>query len=211
MSDSDETDRASLSVGVVLLAAGESRRMGAPKQLLPFGDTTLIGHAIRQALSSGCSSVIVVLGANVDSIHHTLLDQPVSVVENPDWREGMGASIRVGLKELLKLSPELDGVLLMLVDQPFLKPNDLRDLVVGFEQSRAGIVASRYEKDGEEIIGVPALFGRSLFPELLALTANEGAKNIIRTHYDQTYLLSCPAGNFDLDTREDYKRALKQL
>jgi molybdenum cofactor cytidylyltransferase len=185
--------------------------MGVPKQLLPFGDTTLIGHAIRQALASGCSSVVVVLGANADSICNTLLDQPVSVVENPDWREGMGASIRVGLRELLRLSPELDGVLLMLVDQPFVKQNDLRELVVGFERSRGCIVASRYERDEVEIVGVPALFGRSLFPELLALRGGEGAKKIILANYPQTCLFSCPAGIFDLDTREDYERALVRL
>lgn len=191
-----------MSIGIVILAAGESARMGSPKQLLAYRGTTLLQHAVNNAESVPGARVAVVLGAHAPQILASLADPRPLVIENPDWREGMGGSIRSGLRALLAEHAELSSVIFQLCDQPYLSAMMLADLISIHEQTGAAIVASEYNGS----LGVPAIFSRDLFPELLALEGATGAKQIIKNHIDQVIGLAFPAGAFDIDTLADFNR-----
>src|SRR5580698_3225387 len=105
--------------GVIILAAGSSSRLGKPKQNLVFQGQTLLQRTIQNAMASVCESVIVILGANAEVVQSTIQNQPIPVIYNPDWTEGMASSIRLGISELKKMLPNIKSVLLMLCDQPF--------------------------------------------------------------------------------------------
>lgn len=193
--------------GVVLLAAGESSRLGRPKQLLPYEGSTLVGHAARVALDSSAEEVVVVLGASAVEVREALGDLPVRTVVNESFPEGMGGSIRVGVGALEGLSREprrhgdtegLDGAIVTLVDQPRVTSEHLKSLVAGLGD--ASIVASSY--DG--VLGAPCAFRREEFPALLALKGDVGARAFLRGEA----VVSVPfaGGQFDIDTPEDASR-----
>ena len=149
-------------IGLVLLAAGESRRMGTPNQLLPFEGKPLVRHAAQVAVASGCSPVVVVLGSSSQNIAPALEGLPVRAVTNSRWAEGMGTSIQAGLAAL---APEhLDGVVITLADQPFVNAAHLAHLIAAQRRSNRPIIASEYSGTA----GIPALFMRPVFDELNA-------------------------------------------
>ncbi|MGB8168878.1 MAG: nucleotidyltransferase family protein [Chthoniobacteraceae bacterium] len=191
-----------MSVGIVILAAGESARMGAPKQLLEFRGATLLQHAIDCARSIRNAPVAVVLGAHAEQIQMHLKGADVLVVENPEWSAGMGGSLRVGLNALLTAHPTLSSVLFLVCDQPLITAAALGNLIAAQERTGHVIVASEY--DG--ILGVPALFGRELFPQLLALGGGEGARQVIAARRDFAIGVPFPDGTVDIDTPVDYAR-----
>jgi molybdenum cofactor cytidylyltransferase len=188
------------TIGLILLAAGASLRMGSPKQLLEFEGQSLIRYAVQNALRSRCFPIVVVLGANNELIKTELTDLPVFIAENPDWEEGMGSSIRQGLELLQSVHPHVKAVVVMLCDQPFVKTPLINMLVEEFEQNNIPMIACAYGGT----IGVPALFSNRFFPELSALDGNEGAKNLILTNQNQSLAIPFPEGNIDIDTPEDY-------
>lgn len=191
-----------MSTGIVILAAGESARIGEPKQLLAYRGKTLLHHAIDTALSLRCAPVVVVLGAHAAQIRAQLDDSRVLIAENPDWRDGMGGSLRAGLRALLAAHPEISAAIFLLCDQPLMSTNTLSILVATHERTGCAIVASEYGG----ACGVPALFARAFFPELLALDGTNGARQIIRAHRDQTIGVPFHDGAFDIDTPADYAR-----
>jgi molybdenum cofactor cytidylyltransferase len=190
-----------MSTGIVILAAGESARMGEPKQLLPYRGTTLLQHAIDAALALG-APVVIVLGAHAAKIRAQLDESRVIITENPGWRAGMGSSLRAGLKALLEANPETDAAIFLLGDQPLVSAATLRILIAWHERTDCGIVASEYDN----ALGVPALFGLKFFPELLALDGKGGARQIIASHRDQVISVPFPEGAIDIDTPADYVR-----
>ncbi len=194
-----------MSTGIVILAAGESTRMGEPKQLLAYRDSTLLQHTIATVLALD-APVVVVLGAHAAQIRAELDEQGALVVENDAWREGMGGSLRAGLGALLAAHPDTTAAIFVLCDQPLLSVATLTDLMAAHERTGAAVVASEY--DGT--LGVPALFARELFPELLALHSTGGAQQIIRKYRGQTVGISFPGGTVDLDTPADYQ-SLREL
>jgi molybdenum cofactor cytidylyltransferase len=187
--------------GLILLAAGSSSRMGRPKQLLPYRGTTLLGHAVATAKDSGCTAIVVVLGANAAEIGETLSGQPVEVVENLLWPEGMGTSIQAGVSALA--GRDLDGVILALADQPLVTPATLRGLVDAHRSTGKPIVAAQYAGTA----GVPVYFHRSYFPALLALSPNQGCKGVILGNRADALLVDCPEAAMDIDTPDDYLQA----
>lgn len=189
-----------MSTGIVILAAGESARMGTPKQLLPCHGTTLLQHTIATACALPGSAVVVVLGAEAGKIRAQVEDSRVHFVENPEWCEGMGGSLRTGLQALLTVDPALSAVIFLVCDQPLLTVATLRTLLATHEQSGCAIVASDYG----ETLGVPALFASSLLPELLALRGTDGARQIIKAHRANAVGIPFPGGAVDLDTPADY-------
>lgn len=189
-----------MSIGIVILAAGESARMGEPKQLLPFRDTTLLRHAVETAHSIPGAPVIVVLGAHADQIRAELGESSAIVVENSRWPDGMGGSLREGLTTLLAAHSEISAAIFLVCDQPLLSATTLSSLVAAYQNTGSAIVASEYGGT----LGVPALFARELFPELLALSGSEGARQIIHAHCDRTTSVPFPEGTIDLDTPTDY-------
>jgi molybdenum cofactor cytidylyltransferase len=196
-----------MSTGIVILAAGESARMGEPKQLLAYRGKTLLHHAIDTALSLPGAPVVVVLGAHAAQIRAQLDEPRVLAAENPEWRDGMGGSLRAGLSALLAAHPGISAAIFLLCDQPLVSTTTLSNLVATQERTGHAIVASEY--DGA--LGVPALFGRELFPELLALHGADGARQIIGTHRDQTIGVPFDDGAIDIDTPADYDRLRNSL
>lgn len=191
-------------IAIVILAAGASTRLAVAKQLLTFRGRSLLRQAAEEALAAGGHPVLVVLGAHAARFHEEIGDLPVSVVVNARWSEGMGTSIRAGIEALTAAvdSHEVVAAVLTVCDQPFLSAALLRELITAHQRSGRALVATTYAGTR----GVPALFSRSLFPELLALHGHEGARRVIQAHPDDTLVVPFPEGAFDIDTAEDYAR-----
>lgn len=186
-------------VGILILAAGASTRLGQPKQLLNFRGKPLIQHMVEVAIATDYQPVSVVLGAHAAAIQPHLASLGVHVTHNPDWQSGMTSSLCCGLQQILRRSPDLDAVVLMVCDQPLVTSALLRRLILGHQTLRYPIVASSYSG----ILGVPALFHRTLFPELLTLVGHGGARSIIEQHRTSCLGLPFAGGAMDLDTPQD--------
>ncbi len=176
--------------------------MGSPKQLLPYQGRSLLRYMAEVALASDCDPIVVVLGANCDRIRPTIADLPLHIIENNRWSEGMGSSIRAGIQPITQINPSLDAVVVMLCDQPLVTASTLNQLIEAYQINRNQVIASAYANT----LGVPALFSRALFPHLLNLTAQVGAKCLIQQYGDQAYAVPFPEGAIDLDTPEDYQQ-----
>ena len=188
------------NTGVVILAAGASSRLGSPKQLLVYSGVTLLQHSIEAAQSSDAVSVVVVLGANADVIRSEI-SNTANVVVNDSWKEGMASTIRFGLQTLVKLNPDVEAVVFMVADQPFVTAELLNDLMELNKKEQRSIVASKYGTT----FGTPVLFTKRFFPELLELTGDVGAKSLVRKYLNETAFVPFPKGEIDIDTVEDYK------
>ena len=192
-----------MKTGVILLAAGSSSRLGRPKQLINYQGKTLIQKAIDEAQNSQADCLLVVLGANPNLIQTGFDHTKTPFVINPNWQFGMSSSMQAGLRFLME-KKAIDQVLLMLCDQPFVDASLLDQLITKKEESGKGIVASAYSNTS----GVPALFDRRYFEELLQLTGSEGAKKVIFNHQAEVQALDFPLGAVDLDTEEDVNKFL---
>jgi molybdenum cofactor cytidylyltransferase len=185
-----------MRVGTIILAAGESKRLGRPKQLAIFEGRTLIERAVDTA-AQVTSPVVVVLGAFAEEIRPKIPTSARAVI-NDQWAAGMASSIQAGLSEI---ESQVDAVLLMVCDQPFVSEEDLAKII---ERAPAGIVAAEYEGT----LGVPALFKREYFDRLRQLSGAEGAKKIILENQTRVARVPIPACAFDIDTTEDYQRLI---
>ena len=191
-------------IGLIILAAGSATRMGRPKQLLSYQGRSLILHAVEVALASLCQPIIVVLGAYAEQIKPELMLKAVQVVENSQWQEGMSSSIRAGISMLLKTNSKLDAVIISLADQPLVSPQIFNQLIQSYQETQKVIIASKYN----ETTGVPALFSNALFPELMQLEGDKGAKALIQKYIDTGLILLIPEAAIDIDTPDDYKQLL---
>ena len=188
-------------IGIIILAAGSSSRMGQSKQLLEIGGEQLLLKSTQVALQSIAEKVIVVLGAN-ELAHRKVIEQlPCEIIVNEDWQQGMGSSLKKGMKELLHDVPKLEAVLVMVCDQPLLTFEHLNAIINKYELTKSEIVASYYSGSA----GVPALFDKSLFEKLLNVEDQAGAKKIILQHKEVIQTIGFPQGSIDLDTPEDYQ------
>ena len=191
--------RAALRFGAIILAAGASTRMGAPKQLLEIGGRPLLVSAIEAALASPAWPVVVVLGAHAEKIRPVLARLPVLVTENPAWAEGMAASIRAGITTLRQFSRRLDAALIALCDQPAFSAATIAQLLAAQRSTGRSIVAARY--GGRH--AAPALFLREHFPALAELTGEEGARTLLNADSARVASVDLPALAVDLDTPAD--------
>lgn len=192
-------------VGLILLAAGESKRMGKPKQLLSYRGNSLIRHAATEAIASDCEPVIVVLGAYGDRLTPELDKLSVHICRNLQWQQGMSSSISTGVKALLELKSDLDAAIVALVDQPLITSKTYNRLIKRYRETKLRAIASIYT----ETIGVPALFDCSLFNELSGLEGKGGAKQLLRSYTNPQHNLTVPEAAIDLDTPNDYQQLLK--
>ncbi len=203
-------------VGIVVLGAGGSTRLGRSKQLLPYRGRTLLRHAVEVALAAARhpgtgesahggetarATVAVVLGADSALMKGELSGTGVLVVDNQRWREGMSTSLRAGLTGLLATG-DPDAALFLTCDQPLVTPELLAELLRLYAATRPGIVACEYGGT----VGVPALFDKALFGELRELTGDAGAKRVIEAHRSGTVTVPFPGGAVDIDTAEDVSR-----
>ncbi|WP_027137328.1 nucleotidyltransferase family protein [Gaetbulibacter saemankumensis] len=193
-------------IALVVLAAGGSKRMGEPKQLLAWGDFTLLEHAIETALEVRPKYVFVVLGANYETLRRKVENYPVEIINNLDWEIGLGSSISKAVKQINDSILKFDGVLFLLADQPFITSNYLEHMMSLFESHKDQILATSYI-DGEK--GVPVLFDAIYFKELEALNGDIGAKQILKAHESKVKILFGGTKNIDLDTQTEYKAAYK--
>lgn len=190
-----------MKTGVILLAAGSSSRLGRPKQLINYQGKTLLQHSIEAAQHSAADDLIVVLGSNADLIQTHIESKEVSVLVDAHWKDGMSSSMQCGLRHLIE-TRQVDQVVLMLCDQPFVHQGLLDQLMLDKKTSGKGIIACSYAGT----VGVPALFDQKYFSELLALKGTEGAKKVILNHQEDTFLVDFPLGAVDLDTEEDVQK-----
>jgi len=190
------------NIGAVILAAGESSRFGQPKQLLPFRGKTLVRTIIDAACEAGCAPVVVIIGSNSETIHAELAHANVLEVRNTNWRSGIGSSIRSGVRALTGHAPDVQAILLLVCDQPAVNAPFIERLIATHQASKKDVVASSYG----DTVGVPALFNRSLFKELLSLGDDSGAKSIILRNAERVERLPFPEGAVDVDTWQDWER-----
>jgi molybdenum cofactor cytidylyltransferase len=190
------------TIGIILLAAGASQRMGSPKQLLSFAGRSLIRHMGDIISDSNCNPKIVVLGANHTLIKPALINLPLQIQINSDWALGMSTSLRCGISAL---PDSVTAIVILLCDQPFVSVALIHQLIQRYEQTQASIVACEYSGTA----GVPALFDRSLFSELQHLTGDQGARRLIQANRDRTLTIPFPQGSIDLDTIEDWTTFLQ--
>ncbi|WP_207510402.1 nucleotidyltransferase family protein [Longitalea luteola] len=191
---------------IIILAAGASTRLGQPKQLLPWQGTTLLRHAVETALAVATNPVVIT-GANAEHLATAVDAGRAKIVYNPDWQEGIASSIRCGLQALLNRTPEPDQVIFMVCDQPFVTPELLLELINERQNTGKSIVASAY--DGT--LGIPALFDRTMFPQLLELQGDTGAKQLIKNNLDDTATVLFPQGNIDIDTLGEYEGLIEKV
>jgi molybdenum cofactor cytidylyltransferase len=189
-------------VAAIVLAAGESRRFGSPKQLLPWGETTLLEHVVDSALGSSVHKTIVVLGHRAEKIGRPLHDRPVELVINEEWEGGLSTSVSAGLHAL---PADYEACLFLLADQPNVTPSLMNKLLDSYRSTLAPIVAPTHK--GRR--GNPVLFARSLFPELLEMEGDQGGRGVILRHREEAELVEVDEGDFflDIDTVDDYERA----
>ncbi len=192
-------------IAVVMLAAGNSNRMGSPKQLLDFGGQPLIRHSVETALASEATHVIVVLGARSEEIAPALDGLNVTIVENPAWEGGMGTSIHTGIAAAERL--DCSAAILTLADQPFVTAQKLNTLIMEHVLNGHGIVTAEYA----ETVGVPVLFSDEYFGHLLALKPDQGCKGVILKNGDVALRVPTPEAEMDVDTPEDYQRLVTIL
>ncbi len=189
------TDNKDVKIGGLLLAAGGSSRLGQPKQLLQFQGKTLLRRAVETLVSSECMPVVVVLGAEIDKSQAEIAEISVNISINNDWRTGMSSSIKTGLKELLNIEPNLAAVIITLCDQPYITVGKIDLFTAEFYRNGATIIAAKYG----ETVGVPALFSRELFDELLHLEGDKGARDLIRNR-TKVSTIKLDEAAFDIDT-----------
>ena len=188
-------------LAALVLAAGRASRMGQPKQLLTLGGETLVRRAARTALASPVDEVLVVVGNAAEAVGAELADLAVRLVPNPLFADGLSTSLVAGVRAL---APQTQAVVILLADQPLLTPDVIGGLVARYHETRAPLVAPRYA--GQR--GNPVLFDRALFPELLAATGDEGAREAVRRHAAEAAWVDFAdaRAQLDVDTWGEYER-----
>ncbi|NJX14222.1 nucleotidyltransferase family protein [Tamlana crocina] len=194
------------NIVLVILAAGGAKRMGEPKQLLPWQGKTLIEYAIEKALEVHVKNVVVVLGANHSVIKNEIKNYPVEIIVNSEWNRGLGSSISRAVSNLMYVVPNFDGAMFVLADQPFVTSEYLKQMLEHFQPNSKQILTTNYN-DGK--LGVPTIFDYCYFEELSNLSEDKGANTIIKKYGNFVLSLDAPFENMDIDTKEDYERALK--
>jgi len=192
--------------GIIILAAGNSSRLGEPKQLLQFKNTSLIRHVADAAVDAIGSPVIIVSGSNEKLINNELNKLPVYLIHNADWQEGMASSISVGIQEIIRINPSIKGVILAVSDQPFVTSQLFLDLIEKAESNEKCIVACSYE----DTWGTPVLFPEKYFESLTSLNGTEGAKKLVKKFAASVVTVPFPMGGIDIDTKEDYQKLLNR-
>ena len=147
------------SIGIIVLAAGESRRLGVPKQLAMWNGESLLHKAAREATLVPDTEVVVVMGAQAHEFRREIVHLPAQISVNADWQSGMSSSLRTGLQCLLASNPDIQACIFMVCDQPHVSVQLLQSMITIYRVSGRRIVAAEYNG----ILGVPALFDQSLF------------------------------------------------
>ena len=182
----------------VVLAAGQSRRLGTPKQLLELDGVSLLSLAVERARAAS-SRVAVVVGAASERIVPAVSETAAHVVHNPHWREGIASSLRAAVA---CLPANCTGVLVLLTDQPAVPADRVQELVAAWRRDPDRVVASRYAGT----LGVPAILPRRLFASVAALQGDRGAGVLIAAEAAEVIAVAVPEAELDIDTEADWER-----
>ncbi|HUD74323.1 MAG TPA: nucleotidyltransferase family protein [Terracidiphilus sp.] len=189
-----------MTVAAIVLAAGASRRLGQPKQLLMHGGEMMIERAIRLVNEAGAAPVITVLGAFHELIREAVQLSNFTPVINNAWNQGISTSIQAGLAALLDGDPQTPGALILACDQPRLSAEHLRAMLEAFcAEAAPAIVASSYQG----VLGIPAVFPREVFAELCALRGDKGARSLLMQPPCPLVALPFSGGEIDIDLPAD--------
>lgn len=178
--------------------------MGQSKQMLPIFGEPMLTRTCNIALKSKAAYTVVVLGANKDLHESILKNQRVAIIQNPLWQNGMGGSLKAGLNHLLTIDAAIDAAIIIVCDQPYISEDHLNVLIDRYLLTQKKIIASYYSDSP----GVPALFDKNIFPVLLNMPDDQGAKKVITLHPEDAELINFPNGEIDLDTPDSYKSFL---
>lgn len=187
-------------IGIIILAAGASRRMKEPKQLLRFEGKTLLRRAVETAIESICKPVVVVLGANFENTNAEIKDLPVEICFNENWQSGLSSSIKTGIENLQKIEANISAVIITLADQPFIRANHINNFAEKFYRSPKRIIAAKYNGT----TGIPALFAREIFDDFFELSGDKGAKLILEKRRETLETIEMTEAAFDIDTQQDF-------
>jgi molybdenum cofactor cytidylyltransferase len=193
----------------VILSAGESSRMGRPKALLPIDGVRFIEKIVTTLKATRVGRIVVVLGHNAAELRQKITDLPVDLVINPEYKRGQLTSLLAAIHniEADKDAERVDGILVQLVDHPYINA-DLVDLMIErFYETKKLIVVPRYQNRR----GHPVIFSRALFGELLAAPLDQGAKAVVHAHRDDTLEIDTndEGAIIDIDTPEEYRHHVK--
>lgn len=190
---------------IIVLAAGGSRRLGQPKQLVTVSGEPLLRRVVRSAVESGTDQVIVVLGSSAYDCVGAIKEYGVDIVINPFWESGLAGSIRIGVERAEEAGAE--AVLILLADQPCLNPKVIHEFLDRAVPRPDQVIAARYG----DVLGPPIFFGSNWFSRLKALEGDEGARKLIREQQGVVDIVEWPEGAIDIDMPEDLSRALTSL
>lgn len=189
------------TIEILILAAGASRRLGEPKQFVKYQGSSLIRRITSEAIKSAVGGVTVVTGFKGEAVQQEIKDTKARIFYNEEWEEGIGASIRNGLNFLLDADPDLNAVLISMVDQPFVDAAHLKKIANAYDPSRPMIVASAYSGT----FGVPVLVDNFYFDMLKGLKGDEGGKKIFVNYLKNIVEIPFIEGAIDIDEKEDLK------
>jgi molybdenum cofactor cytidylyltransferase len=208
-----------MSTAAIILAAGTSSRMGEGrhKLLLQLNGRPVLAHVIEAALASQARPILLVLGYHAGQVRERLADviasPDISIVENPDYGQGMSTSMKLGIQMLLSdgykkpQESEVDSALFLTGDQPLITAKVIDMVIEAYRRSGRRIVAPLY--DGQR--GNPVLFDAGFFPELLEVTGDEGGRSVLKRHTEEveTVEIGDAAAAYDVDTWEAYQRVVE--
>ena len=189
-----------MNIPAIVLAAGASTRLGQPKQMLQHEGETLLARSIRLAREGGAVPVLAVLGAHSDVTFTEAQNAGAIPIINEVWQRGIASSIHAGVGMMKLVGPNAPGVMLLTCDQPRLTADHLGRMLGMFRaQADEAIVASAYGGT----TGTPAVFPRSVFPQLRALEGDRGARAILKEPPCAVVEVPFPGGAIDIDTPAD--------
>ena len=191
------------TIAIAILAGGASKRFGGIKLLAKIHNHSLLSHSV-QTLQNLHYPLFVILGANREEIAPTL---KTNIITNKEHQKGIASSIVVATKEL----HNYDAILFCLADQPLILIKHYQNILDIYRKFSCEIVATKYTKDEQEIVGNPALFSKNCYKDLLALKGDKGAKSLITSAQHKVRTVECNEAKYDIDTKEDLELVRQRL
>lgn len=186
--------------GIIILAAGDSSRLGRRKQVLVYQGKTLLQHVADESVNAHLDPIIIVTGAYSEDLSQSLSYSEIQFVNNSQWQQGIASSIVAGMNKIIE-SGEVRNVIIAVCDQPFISALIFQQLIDERIQTGKGIVACAYA----DTIGTPVLFSQNYFEPLSQVKGDEGAKKLLRLYRDDVAVIQFPKGEIDIDTVQDYE------